>query len=140
MDVESGLKVSLYILCLGAGLIVGCVNRGAQTSVVSEAAMRELIGQQVTLVGRARPRKIGAALQGKDFYVWIEGLHDWTEEFSGKQVEVVGILEERHDLPLFVADTTEERGELQGIPVPSGTDLHEASRRFVLRDAKWKLK
>jgi hypothetical protein len=102
--------------------------------------MSELIGRRVTVVGIAEQSKIGAAVRGEDFEVWIDGLHDWAEEFSGKQVEVVGILEERHDLPVFVADTAEERGHLQGIPVPSGTDLHEASRRLVLRDARWKLK
>jgi hypothetical protein len=102
--------------------------------------MSELIGRRVTVVGIAEQRKIGAVVQGEDFEIWIVGLHDWAEPFSGKQVEVVGILEERHDLPVFVADTPEERGMRAGIPVPSGTDLHEASRRFVLRDAKWKLK
>ena len=26
---------------------------------------------------------------------------------------------------------------LAGIPVPEGTDLREASKRFLLKDAKW---
>jgi len=100
--------------------------------------MRGLIGQRVTLVGIAEPQKNGAALRGADFCVWIDGLHDWTQEFSGHRVQVVGVLEERHDLPVFVADTPpEERMRMQGIPVPSGTDLDEASRRFILREAKW---
>ena len=132
--------MSLYILCLVAGLVVGCVNREAHTSVGIGEGMRGLIGKRVTLVGMAESRKIGAAVRGEDFDVWIDGLNNWTAEFSGKQVEVVGILEERYDLPVFVADTPEERGQVAGIPVRSGADLKEASRRLVLRDAKWKLK
>ena len=68
----------------------------------------------------------------------------WTARLDGGVFRKAGggggILEERHDLPVFVADTAVEAGQLQGIPVPSGTDLHEASRRLVLRNAKWKLK
>jgi hypothetical protein len=41
----------------------------------------------------------------------------------------------RHDLPVFVQKPGEP--PLQGIPVPEGTDLHAASRRYVVRDATW---
>jgi hypothetical protein len=38
-------------------------------------------------------------------------------------------------VPVFI----QKPGKLpvQGIPVQEGTDLHEASRRYVVRDAKW---
>jgi hypothetical protein len=41
----------------------------------------------------------------------------------------------RHDLPVFVQKPGEP--PRQGIPVPEGTDLHAASRRYVVRDATW---
>src|SRR5688572_18420470 len=93
------VKVLVAIVCFVGGLLVCCVDRQSQSRVASGRAMSELIGRRVTVVGTAEPRKIGAAVRGEDFEVWIDGLHDWTEEFSGKQVEVVGILEERNDLP-----------------------------------------
>ena len=125
------IAVAISLLC---GLLVGCVQG---KSKVSSPEFHKLVGQQVTLVGVAQPRKIGAALRGENFYVWIDGLHDWTEQFSGRRVQVTGILEERHDLPVFV----QKPGELpvQGMPVPEGTDLHAASQRYVIRDATWRL-
>ena len=98
---------------------------------------QEWIGQRVEFVGVAEARKIGAALRGKDFYVWIDGLYRWPSGYAGRRVEVVGVVEERHDLPVFIPQP--DKPLVQGIPVPEGTDLHEASRRFVVRDAQWRV-
>ena len=76
-------------------------------------------------------------MKGDSFYVWIDGLHDWPSNYVGRSVEVVGLLEERYDLPVFIQKP--DKPLVQGIPVPQGTDLHDASRRFVVRDAKWRL-
>lgn len=131
------MRILTFIICLSGALIAGCAHRHEEAPVVRTDSLQSSVGRQVTLIGVAEPRKIGAALRGDDFYVWIDGLHDWTQQFSGRRVQVVGILEVRHDLPVFVADTPEERGRVQGIPVPSGTDVHAASRRYVVRDATW---
>lgn len=95
------------------------------------------VGSQVSVEGVAESHKIGTLVQCNGFGVWIDKLSDWPEAVSGKKVQAVGVLEERYDLPVFVP----EPGGLlvQGIAVPQGTDLHQASRRFVLRDAVWAL-
>ena len=112
--------------------IAGCGNPPKQPERLSA-----LIGHTVTLEGVAEARKLGPALRGEGFDVWIDQLSDWPREFVGKRVRVTGILEERHDLPVFV----QRRGEpvAAGIPVPEGTDLRQASRRYVIRNAKWSL-
>ena len=99
--------------------------------------MHAQLGQQVTLEGIAEARRLGAALRGNDFDVWIDQLQDWPGQYIGQRVRVTGVLEERHDLPVFI----QKPGEpvTGGIPVPEGTDLHAASRRYVVRDAKWSL-
>ena len=129
------MRIPTFIICLSVALIVGCSHHHEDAAIVRADSLQSSVGQRVTLVGVAEPRKIGAALRGDDFYVWIDGLHDWTQRFSGRRVQVVGILEVRHDLPVFVQKPDEQ--PVQGIPVPEGTDLHAASRRYVVRDAIW---
>ena len=99
--------------------------------------MQARLGQIVTLDGVAEARKLGAALRGNDFDVWIDQLTDWPRGYAGQRVRVTGVLEERHDLPVYIQKPGEPVAA--GIPVPEGTDLRQASRRYVLRDAKWSL-
>ena len=103
----------------------------------SQSKMHAQLGQQVTLEGIAEARKLGAALRGNDFDVWIDQLQGWPRDYVGQRVRVTGILEARHDLPVFIQKPGEPVAG--GIPVPEGTDLHAASRRYVVRDAKWSL-
>jgi hypothetical protein len=103
----------------------------------SKDVLASQLGMKVTLSGEAQPRKLGAALLGKDFYIWIDGLYDWPNEMRGKRVSVTGTVIERHDLPVFIPSPTEPG--VQGVPVPIGTDLHKASHRYLLKDATWKL-
>lgn len=103
----------------------------------SQSKMHARLGQQVTLEGTAEARKLGAVLRGNEFDAWIDQLQDWPRDYVGQRVRVTGILEERHDLPVFIQKPGEPIAG--GIPVPEGTDLHQASRRFVVRDAKWSL-
>lgn len=124
------------LLCL---LFSGCAHRAIAVTPAKSQSFPRLLGQRITLVGTAEPWKVGPALQGKDFFVWIDDLDSWPQEYVGRQVQVVGVLDVRHDLPVFVADTPEGRGRMQGIPVPSGTNLNEARQRYVVRDAKWTL-
>jgi hypothetical protein len=103
----------------------------------SQSKMHDKLGQQVTLEGTAEARKLGAALRGIDFDVWVDQLQDWPRDYVGQRVRVTGILEERHDLPVFIQKPGEPVAG--GIPVPEGTDLRQASRRYVVRNAKWSL-
>jgi len=103
----------------------------------SQSGMHAQLGQQVTLEGIAESRKLGAALRGNDFDVWIDQLQDWPRQYVGQRVRVTGVLDERHDLPVFIQKPGEPVAG--GIPVPEGTDLHAASRRYIVRNAKWSL-
>ena len=129
------MRCSAIILAAIALTLIGCARHHDTVAVTRADSLKSSVGQRVSLVGVAEPRKIGAALRGDGFYVWIDGLHDWPTGYVGQRVEVVGVLEERHDLPVFVQKPDEL--PVQGIPVPEGTDLHEASRRYVVRDARW---
>jgi hypothetical protein len=102
-----------------------------------QSKMHAQLGQQVTLEGIAEARRLGAALRGHDFDVWIDQLQDWPRDYVGQRVRVTGVLDERHDLPVFIQKPGEPAAG--GIPVPEGTDLHAASRRYVVRDAQWSL-
>jgi hypothetical protein len=100
------------------------------------------LGKVITVKGWAVNRKNGAALDGEGFCVWIHGLNSWPPGYykggtRGKKVSVTGRLTEDHGLPVFV----QKKGQpwVQGMPVPEGTNLEKASRRFVLKAARWKL-
>ena len=95
------------------------------------------LGQPVTLEGVAEARKLGAAVRGSGFEVWIDRLDEWPAGAAGRKVRVTGVLEERHDLPVYIQKAGEP--PVAGIPVPEGTDLRQASRRYVVREAKWSL-
>ena len=119
----------------GAALLVSLA-----LSLVGSAHAQDLqarLGQPVTLEGFAEGRKLGAVLRGSGFEVWIDRLDEWPASANGRKVRVTGILEERHDLPVHVQKTGEP--PVAGIPVPEGTDLRQASRRYVVREAKWSL-
>ncbi len=112
-------------------------QQAAAAGEVSEAN----VGKTVVLKGWAVDRKGGAVLvTDDDVHVWIDGLTSWPEGFyrggdRGKRLRVTGTLAQDHGLPVFVPKEGEPIP--QGIPVAEGTDLDEASKRFVLRDAKW---
>ena len=125
------LRRMLLASAVLSAAVAGCTPR----AIVPTSDLHSAIGQTVTLVGVAEARKLGAALKGDGFEVWIDGLEDWPADQRGQRVQVVGILEERDDLPVFIADTADERAKQQGIPVPTGTDVREASRRYVVRAA-----
>jgi hypothetical protein len=99
--------------------------------------MQSQLGKMVTLDGVAESRKLGAALRGDGFDVWIDGLDGWPSNHSGRRVRVTGILEERHDLPVYIQRPGDPPAA--GIPVPEGTDLHKASHRYIVRNPKWSL-
>ena len=98
------------------------------------------LGKVVTVEGKAVNMKVGAALFGDGEAIFVDGIDFWPDgyylgEERGKRLRVTGTVIDRHDLPVFIP----KEGELPkaGIPVPEGTDLHKASRRFLIQNAKW---
>lgn len=105
----------------------------------------DLMGKKITLVGLGQNYKIGAKIECEDFTIsvdlpaksWPTKVYNRTFENLDavpKKVRVTGKLEQWNDLPVFIA--SKSRGQ-QGIPVPDGTDLNEARKRYLLVDVDW---
>ena len=126
---------AFLIIAVLAGFTGGC-NSAPKKSLAPR--LEAFLGKQVTLVGIADPRKGGPAIHGEDFYVWLVDVDDWPANVAMKKVEVKGRLEEDHALPVFIDDPNNKL-VIQGIPMPKGTDLKEASRRLILVHPTWRL-
>lgn len=116
--------------------LVGCTHRHDVRRLDRPEAIPGALGQRVAAVGVAANGKGGPRLVGDAFDLWID-TEPWPAHANGQRVEVVGVLEERHDLPVFVPRAGEPT--IAGIPVPEGTALHAASRRFVLTQPQWRV-
>ena len=118
---------------------IACACGCARTSP-PQRDWASVVGQRIVVEGTAANAKLGALLETETGNVWIDGLESWPEGFyqgpgTGKRLRVTGVVVERHDLPVFVRKPGEP--EMQGMPVEPGTDLHTASKRYLLRDASW---
>jgi hypothetical protein len=141
--VSVSVSVSVKSFAASCLLAVACTSAEPRHSEPPppppSSVSREDLGRRITLEGEAVNHKNGAALQVGDVSVWIDGLSSWPDGYfvggRGRTVSVTGVLAEDHGLPVFVPRDDEPL--VQGIPVPEGTDLDAASRRFVLRDATW---
>jgi hypothetical protein len=84
------------------------------------------IGKTVTLVGIARDAKGGAVLvtpSGEPVY--IGGLDYWLPEFSGKEISVTGVLQEKKYIP-------------DPMTTPNGAISQGAyGNQYVLEKAQW---
>jgi len=99
-----------------------------------------LLGKTVVVEGKALDAKSGALLAGERGEIFIDGLDSWPSGFyqggqNGLRVRVTGTVIARGDLPVFVERPGEPRRA--GIPVPEGTDLEKAARRYLLAEATW---
>ncbi len=103
----------------------------------NSSLLADRVGPPVTLEGVAEKRKLGAALRGDGFDVWVDRLSGWPRESVGRKLRVTGVLEERNDLPVFLQRPGEPVAA--GMPAAEGTDLQQASRRYVIRNATWTL-
>ena len=99
------------------------------------------IGTKVTVTGKALNHKIGAYVQAEAYgiYVDLPETH-WPNELyfggdDGETITVTRTVAERNDLPVFIQNP--DMPPIQGIPVPAGTDLENASKRFILESVDW---
>lgn len=86
--------------------------------------------------GYAQGQKIGAIINlgGPTLgVIFDDGESQWTVPL-GARVRIEGTVTERADLPVFVQDPNEPI--MQGMPVPPGTDLEQARRRWVIEHAR----
>lgn len=105
---------------------------------------KDRIGEKITIEGKAINWKVGAAVYYDDNQMLFVDLPEghWPLELyhgqeEGELVRVTGIIAERSDLPVFIRDPNEML--VQGIEVPPGTDLKEASKRILLESITWEL-
>ena len=99
------------------------------------------LGQRVTVHGKALNHKLGAYLEGDEYGIYVD-LPDthWPSELyfgkgDGEQVTVTGTVVERNDVPVFIPNPNKPL--VQGVPVPEGTDLEGASKRYVLESVEY---
>lgn len=129
--------IRLTIACLALSLTACALRPGART--VSDAdALESMIGQRVAVVGVAENWKLGPKVTEGDLSLWVEAPH-WPAEVGGQRIEVVGVLEQRADLPAFHGGDHAPDELPQGIPVPEGTDIRKASLRYVLTKPTWRV-
>lgn len=116
-------------------------DTGVRIEKPKEEDLKPLIGKKITVTGKTVNVKLGAQLilEGGAI-IWMDGMEGWPVgfyeyEMQAKTVKVTGVLIEKHDLPVFIGD---ENGAIQqGMPIPEGTGIKEASQRYVLKKYKW---
>lgn len=134
-------KIGTMIMIVSA--LTACTPSGdpageARTPPLSsDAAWESQLGQLVTIDGDAEDAKLGALLITGSGMIWIDGLDAWPSNVRGKRLVVTGKVIQRSDLPVFVHEEGEP--EMQGMPVPAGTDVEKARRRFLLAEPAWKV-
>ena len=122
-------------------LMVGCSS--STTTSGGCPVKKENLGKQIMIEGWAVNRaKASAQVVGSNFAVWIDEkeFRAWPKNIysggdTGKKVRVTGVLAEDHAYPVFV----QRKGgpALQGVPVPEGTSMEEASHRWILKQVHW---
>lgn len=123
-------------------LLTSCATL-TEVNTANDNKISDFLGQRIEIIGTAVNAKLGALLIAKDSTsIWIDGKESWPTGYysggnNGKTLKVTGILIEKYDLPVYI----QKEGDLpkSGIPVPEGTDLKEASRRYLLKKAKWEI-
>ena len=117
-------------------------NKAIVISNYTEINLKKHVGKKIIIIGKSTNEKIGAAVTlSNDKRIYIEDFNSWPKNYylgerKSKTVKITGILIERNDLPVFIANDDELK---QGMSVPKGTDLKQASHRFLLKNVSWKI-
>ncbi len=132
-------EITKGILLFQILLIVACSTTKQVVNPKNED-IKEFVGKKVTLIGKTVNMKLGAVLVLENGQrIWMDEMESWPNgyytENESKSVQVTGVLRERYDLPVFIPSN--DSIEKLGIPVPKGTDLKEASHRYLLKDYEW---
>lgn len=104
---------------------------------------KDQLGKRVTVTGEAHNAKMGALVVGDGSSIWVDLHNDaWPEGMyhgndAGELVVVTGTVVQRADVPVFIPKEGEPMRK--GATVPPGTDLKEASKRYILEKVTWKL-
>ena len=106
---------------------------------------RTNLGAHVSVQGVAVPGKTGARLNSELGAVYIDGLSFWPKDVVWQIVIVTGTVIKRHDGPQLSKEQLDLPPEQQvqgtapiGKAHPEGSkELHEARRRYLLRDVKY---
>lgn len=123
-------------------LLASCSSAKVITNLDQES-LTKLLGKKVTITGKTVDAKLGAKLYTEDgCSIWINDLDAWPYGYylgndSCKTVTVTGRIIQKNDLPVFIYKEGEPLRS--GMPVPEGTDLEKAKRRFLLDNTKWKV-
>jgi hypothetical protein len=132
-------EITKGILLFQILLIVACSTTKQVVNPKNED-IKEFVGKKVTLIGKTVNMKLGAVLVLENGQrIWMDEMESWPNGFytekESKSVQVTGVLIERYDLPVFVPSN--DSIVKQGIPVPKGTDLKEASHRYLMKNYDW---
>lgn len=129
----------ISILVALVSLVGAKPDKTSKSKMNSKDEFTEKLGKEITLTGIAEnDPKIGARLMGSEISrIYIQNLENWPKEAYGKKVTVTGTLIEKHDLPVYIPKN--QNDIRSGIIVQKGTDLHAASHRYLLKDAKWEI-
>ena len=133
----------INLILLYLVLILTSCSSSRVINQLSNEKLDTLIGEKISVTGTAINAKLGALLTTTNGgTIWINELNEWPEDYylggdNGKTVRVTGIVIEKHDLPVFISKKDEP--PKSGMPVPEGTGLEEARRRFLLKNATWEI-
>jgi hypothetical protein len=122
------VRSTLTVLALVFGISIA--------GYAGQPTMQSQLGKMVTLGWRRESRKLGAALRGDGFDVWIDRLDGWPSNHSGRRVRVTGILEERHDLPVYIQRPGDPPAAAFRSPKAR---IAQGEPRYIVRNPKWSL-
>lgn len=128
----------ILILCIFCVYACSDIKRTGKENLQNKD-LKKYIGKNITVTGQTVNMKLGAILitdNGEN--IWMDGMDSWPEGYyvndnNLKTVKVTGTIIEKNDLPVFIPNENDPVLQ-QGIPEPKGTDLEEASHRYLLKD------
>lgn len=122
-------------VCPACARTKGSAHQEPQDRKLTETLTSGDLGRTITVEGVAENRKDGAVLRVGQAELWLPQMTGWPDPGAGR-VRATGRLSEDHGRPVFVRRP--EAPIVQGVEVPEGTELREASHRWVLLDASWR--